>query len=302
MNKKILCLLMAALTVISACLVFTGCDKVRVEIDLEEIAAANKTDAILSRYNSFSVKAEDGDRTLGYYAEKEFVFEWSSAYKTSTTSYKEYSEIIGDGYYCGMNDKGFYSIVHGGGEIDTAWTDDLMINPELFVKENVISSSEKDGVITFKTRLTEDVMSSLGYWQGDLYKGCYYETVYTMDSETKIITEIRETFVNKPEKTKSTILYTLTLNAARPEKAVSIYDHVHSAEEKRTATIVFDPNTENEKRESFTVPKGDTVYFYWEGDYNKVYKNAALTEVLSSTHVNLVADEDVTIYLTKTAK
>ncbi|MBQ2988047.1 MAG: hypothetical protein IJD59_02980 [Clostridia bacterium] len=302
MNKKILCLLMAALTVISACLIFTGCNKVRVEIDLEAVAAANKTDALLARYDSFMIRAEDGDRTIGYYVDDEIVFEWSGAYKTSTTSYKEYYEIIADGYYCGMNDKDFYSIVHGGGELDTEWTNDLMLNPELFTRETLISSSESDGIVTFKTRLTDETMIELGYWNETAYKGCYYETVYTMEKDSLVITSIKETFFNKPAKKTSTIEYVLTANVDRPEKAVTVYDHVNSPAETCTATIVFDPGTENEKRESFTVPKGDVVYFYWEGDYDKVYKNAELTQLLSSSHVNLVADEDVTIYLTKSAK
>ena len=302
MNNKLKCLLMAAVMLVSACLFFTGCNKIRVEIDLNEIAAANKTDEILKHYDSFMVKAEDGERTVGYYAEDGFVFEWSGAYKTSNTSYKEYHEIISDNFYCGMNGDDFYSIVYAGGEMDTTWTDDLMINPELFLKETVIDSKEVDGKIVFKTRLDEATMVALGYWQAELYKGCYYETVYTMDKDTKIITSIQETFVDKSSRTKSMLEYTLTVNVERPEKATTIYDHATSPEETRTATIVFDPNTENEKSESFTVPKGDTVYFYWEGDYNKVYKNRELTEVLSSSHVNLVANEDVAIYLTKTSK
>ena len=302
MKKRMICLLMAVLTALSACFIFSGCNKVRVEINLEEIAAANKTAEILKRYNSFLINVDDGERTIGYYADGEIVFECSGAYTTSTASYKEYYEIIGDGYYCGMNDKDFYSIVYGGGEIDTDWTEHLMINPELFLKEIVIDSKEADGVITFKTRLTEEAMQSLGYWTDGSYKGCYYETVYYMDAETKIITSIKETFVDKTAKTKSTLDYVLTPNAERPEKAVTIYDHVNSPEETRTATIVFDPGTENEKRESFTVPKGDIVYFYWEGEYDKVYKNAELTEVISSTHANLVADEDVAVYLVKKAK
>jgi hypothetical protein len=145
-------------------------------------------------------------------------------------------------------------------------------------------------------------MQSLGYWMDGSYKGCYYETVYTMDADTKLIKSIKETFVDKTSKTKSTIEYVLTPNAERPEKATMIYDHVKSPDETRTATIVFDPGTENEKRESFTVPKGDTVYFYWEGEYDKVYKNAELTDVLNIKNASLVADEDVTIYLVKKAK
>ena len=101
-------------------------------------------------------------------------------------------EIIGDGYYCGMNDKDFYSIVYAGGEMDTTWTDDLMINPELFVCETVRSSREEDGKIIFKTRLTEETMIELGYWSDGPYDKCYYETEYTMDKDTLVITNIKE--------------------------------------------------------------------------------------------------------------
>jgi len=300
--KKWICLLMAAIVLTSACMFFTGCDKIEVELDMEAIVNANKTSELLKRYDSFLVKADDGRRSIGYYAEKEFVYEWSDAYTTSEGSYKAYQEIVADGYYSGTTDGKFYSIVHAGGEMDTAWKEDLVVNPELFLKETLVSSKEKDGMIIFKTRLTEEAMIGLGYWQEGLYDGCYYETVYTMEKDTMIIKSIQETFVDKVTRTKSTIEYVTVANAERPEQAVKIYDHVNSAEQTCTATVVFDPGTENEKSESFTVPKGDTVYFNWEGEYDKVYKNPELTEVLDISLVRLVADEDITIYLVKNAK
>jgi hypothetical protein len=123
-----------------------------------------------------------------------------------------------------------------------------------------------------------------------------------MEKDTLVIKSIQETFVDKPSRTKSTIEYVTIANTERPEQAVKVYDHVNSAAETVTATVVFDPGTEKEKSESFTVPKGDTVYFNWEGDYNEVYKNAELTEVIDITRVSVVANEDVTIYLVKEAK
>ena len=300
--KKLICLLMAAILLTSACVFFTGCDKIEVEIDLQEIVNANKTSELLKHYDSFLVKADDGNRSIGYYAEKEFVFEWSDAYTTAEASYKAYYEILADDYYSGLTGDMFYSFVHAGGEMDTSWKEDLVINPELFLKETLVSSKEKDGMIVFKTRLTEDAMKSLGYWQSDVYKGCYYETVYTMEKDTKIIKSIKETFVDKTSRTKSVIEYVIIANAERPEKAVKIYDHVNSAEEMSTVTVVFDPGTEKEKKETFTVPKGNTVYFNWEGDYDKVYKDPELTEVLDITGVSLVADKDVAIYLVKISK
>ena len=302
MMKKLICLLMAAIVTVSACLLFSGCNKIKVEIDMQAIVAANKTEELLKLYDNFMVKADDGRRSIGYYAEDEFTYEWSDAYTTSEGSYKAYQEIITDNYYSGITGDTFYSLVYAGGKRDMDWQQDLVINPELFLKEKLISSKEKDGMIIFKTRLSEATMIELGYWQEELYEGCYYETVYTMEKDTLVIKSIQETFVDKVSRTKSTIEYVTIANTERPEQAVKVYDHVNSAAETVTATVVFDPGTENEKSESFTVPKGDTVYFNWEGDYNKVYKNAELTEVLDITRVSIVANEDVTIYLVKEAK
>ena len=300
--KKLICLLMAAIVTASTCLLFSGCNKIKVEIDMQAIVAANKTEELLKLYDNFMVKADDGRRSIGYYAEDEFTYEWSDAYTTSEGSYKAYQEIITDNYYSGITGDTFYSLVYAGGKRDMDWQQDLVINPELFLKETLISSKEKDGMIIFKTRLSEATMIELGYWQEELYEGCYYETVYTMEKDTLVIKSIQETFVDKVSRTKSTIEYVTIANTERPEQAVKVYDHVNSATETVTATVVFDPGTENEKSESFTVPKGDTVYFNWEGDYNKVYKNAELTEVLDITRVSIVANEDVTIYLVKEAR
>ena len=306
MKKRMQCLA-CALMFLFSCLIFTGCgEKIEVELDLKAIAAANKTDEILKHYDSFLIEAQDGERKVGYYADDEFIFESSSAYTVSSGyKYKEYHEIIAKDkeYYCGISEGEYYSIVHAGGKIDVSWTEDLMINPELFVCETVRSSREEDGKIIFKTRLTEETMIELGYWSDGPYDKCYYETEYTMDKDTLVITNIKEKFVDKKNRQTSELEYKMTVNAQRPEKAVDIYDHVNQPEETFTATIVFDPNTENEKSESFTVPKDDVVYFYWKDkEYNKVYKNRECTEVLENQHVSLKATGDISIYLVKTGK
>ena len=286
-------------------MIFTGCgEKIEVELDLKAIAEANKTEEILKHYDSFLIEAKDGSRQVFHYADSEFVFQSSAAYTSSDgIKHKEYHEIIAKDYYCGISEGEYYSIVHAGGDIDVSFTEDLMINPELFVHETVKSSREEDGKIIFKTRLDEKIMVELGYWLDGPYEECYYETEYTMDKETLVITGIKETFVDKKNKMEDSLEYVMTINAQRPEKALSVYNHVKNAEETCTATIVFDPGTENETSESFTVPKGDTVYFYWKDkEYNKVYKNRECTEVISELHTNLKANEDVTIYVTKTKK
>lgn len=305
MKKRLQCLVFAMMFLLSSVLFFTGCgEKIEVEIDLNAISAANKTEEILKHYDSFLVEAKDGDRKVSYYADGEIIFESSSAYTVSSGyQYKEYHEILAKDYYCGISEDGYYSIVQAGGEMDVSWTDYLMINPELFVCEIVQSSREEDGKIIFKTRLTEEKMIELGYWSDGPYEKCYYETEYTMDKETMIITGIKEKFVDKKNKTTNSLEYVMTANAQRPEKAVDIHNHATNPEETRTATIVFDPNTENETSESFIVPKDDIVYMYWKDtSYNKVYKNRECTEVLTSANVKLKAENDISIYLVKVSK
>ena len=305
MKKRMVSLAFALILLISSVLVFTGCgEKIEVEIDLNEIANANKTGEILKHYDSFLIEARDGERVVGYYADEEFVFESSSSYTVSSGyQYKEYHEIIAKDYYCGISEGEYYSIVHAGGAIDTSWTEYLMINPELFVCETLKSSREENGTIVFKTKLTEETMILLGYWSDGPYEKCYYETEYTMDKETMIITSIKEVFVDGKNKTKNTLEYVLTPNVERPEKAVDIYNHVNTPSETCTATVVFDPNTEDEISEAFTVPKDDLVYFYWiDASYDKVYKDRDCTEALESQYVSLKATEDIAIYLVQTEK
>lgn len=305
MKKRMQCMIFALIFLISSVLFFTGCgEKIEVEIDLKAISNANKTEEILKHYDSFFVEAKDGERKVSYYADGEIIFESSSAYTVSSGyQYKEYHEILAKDYYCGISEDGYYSIVHAGGEIDVSWTDYLMINPELFVLETVRSSREENGKIIFKTRLTEETMIDLGYWSDGPYDKCYYETEYTMDKDTMIITGIKESFVDRKNKTSNSLEYVMTFNAQRPEKAVDIHNHATNPEETRTATFVFDPNTENETSESFTVPKDDIVFMYWKDtDYNKVYQNRECTAVLSSKNVKLKAENDITIYLVKTQK
>ena len=121
MMKKLICLLMAAIVLTSACLLFSGCNKIEVEIDMQAIVAANKTEALLKLYDNFMVKADDGRRSIGYYAEDEFTYEWSDAYTTSEGSYKAYQEIITADYYSGITGDTFYSLVYAGGKRDMDW-------------------------------------------------------------------------------------------------------------------------------------------------------------------------------------
>ena len=195
----------------------------------------------MKHYDSFFVEAKDGDRNVSYYADGEIIFESSSAYTVASGyQYKEYHEILAKDYYCGISEDGYYSIVQAGGEIDVSWTDYLMINPELFVCETVRSSREENGKIIFKTRLTEETMIELGYWSDGPYDKCYYETEYIMDKDTKIITGIKENFVDKKNKTTNSLEYVMTVNAQRPEKAVDI--HNHATRRKRV------------RRPSFSIP------------------------------------------------
>ena len=294
---KLLCLAVLAL----AMMLFAGCgEKIEVEVDFDAVIAANQTDALAEKFGSFRVDFNDSDRTLSYYGDSRFVYSRSEAY-TDYDGYEmgAYAEVITDEFYGGLEDGKYYSVVYAGMDIDNEWTESLMINPEIFANETLVSSKEKDGYIIFETQLTEEKMIELGYWAEDDFDDCYYLTEYKIDKETNVIYEMKETFVyGVGILNRSTIEYQLTTGVECPAEAEDIYQHITGAEEHCNATVVYDPDTEAEKSFTVSVPKGDTVYFYWanQDEYVNAYSDRACTKPFAYT---ALANADIEIYVTK---
>lgn len=301
MMKKFIKILAFSIFVTFLLMIFTGCgNKIEVQVDFDAIIEANKTETILETFDSFRVDVKDADRELYYYADDRFVYTRAEDYMDyDGYQVDAYGEIVTDTFCAGYEKENFYSIVYAGMDIDNEWTKSIMITPMLLANETLISSKEEDGFIVFQTKLTEDKMIELGYWDEESFDDCYYLTEYKIDKETNIIYEMKEIFVyGFGIFDRSTVEYTLTTKTPCPAEAENIYQHVTKSEETCKASVVFDPDTEDERKFTVDVPKGDVLYFYW-ADYD-VYTNAfsdrACTKPFAYT---AIANQDIEIYVTK---
>ena len=299
--RKLITILLLSVLAVSVLLTASGCgNTIQVEIDFDEIIEANSTDALLERFGSIRIDLHDADRELYYYADDRFVYTRSEDYLDyDGYEVSAYGEIVTDAFCGGYENEKFYSVVYAGLDVENEWTKSMMINPELFSNETLISSKENNGMITFQTKLTESQMIELGYWDEDSFDGCYYLTEYKIDKETKIIYEMKEIFVyGTGIFNRSTVEYKLTTRVTCPVEAENIYQHITESEEICKATVVFDPNTEEEKSFTVSVPKGDVLFFYW-ADYDvyvNAYSDRACTKPFAYT---AIANEDIEIYVTK---
>lgn len=282
-------------------MIFAGCgNKIKVEIDMDAIAMANKTDALIEKFGSIQINVNDSERDISYYADSRFAYSHSGAY-TDYDGYEvdAYGEIVTDAFCGGFEDGKYYSVVYAGMDVDNDWAESLMINPDIFLNETLTSSEEKDGYIIIKTRLDEAKMIELGYWVEGDFEDCYYITEYKIEKSTNIIYEMKETFVyGTGILSRSTVEYTLSTDVECPAEANDIYNHITGTTEFCKATVVYDPDTADERSFSVNVPKGDILYFYWanEEKYVNAYSDRACTKPFAYT---AVANADIEIYVTK---
>lgn len=281
--------------------VFAGCgDKIETEVDIDAVIDANSTAALTERFGSFRINLNDADRELYYYADARFVYSHSEAY-TDYDGYEidGYGEIISDDFYGGLEEGKYYTVVYAGMDIDNEWADSLMVNPELLANEEIVSAKEKDGFITLKTELSEAKMIELGYWAEGDFEDCYYITEYKIEKETNVIYEMKEIFVyGTGILNRSTVEYTLVTDVECPAEAEDIYAHITGATEFCKATVVYDPDTAEERSYTVNVPKGDVLYFYWanEEEYVNAYSDRACTKPFA---YSAIANADIEIYVTK---
>ena len=299
--KKIIKRWIFAFLMLTLLFAFVGCgEKIEVEVDFDAVIAANATDALVERFGSVVVEVKDYERSFSYYADSRFVYTHSDAYTDyDDYEYPAYGEIVTDTFCGGYEKEKYYSVVYAGMDVDTEWSENLIITPEIFENETLISSREENGFIIFKTRLDEAKMIELGYWAESDFEDCYYLTEYKIDKATNVIYEMEETFVyGVGILNRSTVEYKLNIRAEAPEEASNIYSHITEAAETCKATVVYDPDTAEEKSFTVTVPKGDILYFYWADaeEYPNAFSDRACTKPFAYT---AVANEDIEIYVTK---
>ncbi len=291
--KKILCVLLCASMLFA---LLSGCGKIKNTVKLVEIAEANSTKNLLEVYDSVLVTFVDiSGSEYGYYVDHEVGYYWGEAFTDNDgTSYDAYCEVTTSSYQIGMGGDQPYSVLYAGGAIDSSLFADLVVNPSVLPLETLTETVEKDGNVIYKTKLTILELVDLGYTaDADTIKD-YYLTEYTVDSETLHFQTVTDMCYDENDNVKEGFTCTIEYNAKRPE-AVENLMAAHEAEKDLcTVRVVKDMGTEKESTETFSIPKGDILYFYWYGDYESAYTDLDCTKDFED---GSVITEDTTIYL-----
>ena len=292
-TKRMICAVLSILLLLS---LFSSCGKeTEYKAELSGIAEANTTKNLLEAYDSVLVTFVDSTGvTHGYYMDQELGHYWGDSYTDAKgNSQKAYSDVTTTKYQAGFEGEAPYSVFYAGGKIDGSWYENVFVKAEVFVLETVEDVTVKNGLVTYRTKLSMLDLVDYGYSASadNIYH--YYITEYTVDAETLHFQSIKETYYDKDGNVESSYTCTVQYNVERPELAKSIVEHQEKSE-TCTISVVKDMDTANESTELFTVPKGDKLYFYWYGDYQSVYTDR---ECKNDFKDGSLVNEDLTLYL-----
>lgn len=241
-----------------------------VEVTLEEIKEANRTENLLKNCDSFLIQMEDQSDTWQYYADSELVYYEDSDMSeltTKNTKFGKYSRFISGSLYVEE-------------PMDITWCDNLLFEETYYEDEELVDCVQKDDKLLLTTQIpTESYVDIVGH----RYEGDYVLLEYILNKETYAIEEFTETVMHKNNTTTISLTATVEYNAARPEMAEELLSHATQTENLRTVTVIVAPDTPDEKTYSVSVPVGDDVEIYKPDKYKKMYMDRNCTQDLPST-------------------
>jgi hypothetical protein len=292
-TKRALCVILSILMLLT---LLASCgEKNEYEAELSDIAEANNTKSLLETYDSILVTYDDSTGLKhGCYMDHEIGSYWGDAFTDADgKSHEAYGEVTTALYQAGFEGDQPYSVLYAGGDIDSSWFKNIFVNPEILVLETVESIEEKDGLITYRTRLSMVDLVDRGLIADAETINHYYITEYTIDAKTLHFQSIKEMYYNKDDVLESSYVCTVEYDKARPEMVESIME-MHDETETCTVSVVKDMGKDNESAETFTIPKGNKLYFYWYGEYQSVYSDR---DCKIDFEDGSVINGDLTIYL-----
>lgn len=143
---------------------------------------------------------------------------------------------------------------------------------------------------SLSTEDTKEVVEGYGveYREGDIQK-----VVYTVDAKTYVLAEEASSLIRADGTVEDLGGIKVTFDPERPESADEMYRFLTESESKHTVTIVLDPDTEEEKTYSATLPTGTPVYEILPEGYEMIYADKECTEALET---GIDQNEDVVVY------
>ena len=272
------------------CMILTLAACGKVKIAMQEIYDANQTEDMLQNHQSISIQdAMDGKVWAEKYLTKEYAYEhfpdeefdWAqfmtddANYTYSSGDYLRYLFIAPDGV---TND--FAS--------ERAEIYASVLSAEI-VDETIESATKKDGHITVKSLLGEELLAV----EDGLTSG---KTEYVLDAKTHELISVITDYTYE-DGTAFQVATEVTYDAEAPEMLEVFLKYVNQTEDLRNVTVVSNPGTEKEVSQSFQIPKGLIIGFTWDDAFEdkvELCTDAACTEAYDPY---ADTESDLTIYV-----
>lgn len=265
----------------------------KVEITMQEINDANKTEVLLKNHQSVYIHDEmDGENFGEVYLTKDYVFNYMPGgefdWMEFLTDDARYS-LAGDDcvYYVFITPDGIGNFTSERAERSASAA--LRAYDEGEIIESV---SKKDGRITVKTFLGEDVIAA----EQEEFGVTSSKSELVLDAKNREIISITNDFTYD-DGSAVRVITEVTYDADAPELVKTILSYENQTENLRNVTIVSNPGTEKEESKSIQVPKGLIVGLEFDDEFASAvefYTDAACTEAYDP-YAGI--DSDLTIYV-----
>ena len=260
-------------------------EKEELQITIEQMIEANSTEKLLSHHHS----VYEDSITMKRYVESELRYYIEDGNKeeiqTPDTVYGLY-----DGQYWGQ-------IMPGG-----VWNDEsdyyayLGVNPDLTILEKIKKIEDNGDTLMIYTVLPSDSLSDVkDSLEIDYKDGDFIECTYKLDVETLELLETKSVQCHTDGTKDEPLITTITYDTLRPKGALALLERLSNPENLRTITMIFNPDTAEERTEKISVPKGEGVRVSNVEDKAAVfYKDSACTDVYTG---GADPNEDMTVYV-----
>ena len=262
--------------------------KGKLTIALQEIYEACRTEALLKNHESVYVRNEGiGGFWLETYLTKDYGYDLFSDEEFSFAKFMTDDAC----YYDDAGARLFYLFVTPDGVGDFAskraeMYASVILDEEIF--DNTIETVKiKDGRMTVTCVLSGEALES---WAESGVTAATFE--YVLDAGTR---EMISIVIDEAYEDGSSLhmITELTYDAKVPETLAEFLAYESQTENLRNVTVVSNPGTEKEERESIQAPKGLIIGFEFDGEA-AFYTDAACTE-LYDPYAD--TDSDLTVYV-----
>ena len=285
--KKIITLILVLCMILS----LSACGKV--EITMQEINDANQTEVLLKNHQSVYIRDEmDGENFGEVYLTKDYVFNYmpgvESDWMEFLTDDARYS-LAGDDYvyYVFITPDGVGDFTSERAERSASAA--LCADAEGEIIESV---SKKDGRITVKTFLGEDVLAA----EQEEFGVTSSKSELVLDAKNHEIISFTNEFTYD-DGSAIQVISEVTYDVDAPELLKTILAYENQVKNLRNVTIISNPGTEKEERKSIQVPKGLIVGLEFDdavASAVEFYTDAACTEAYDPY---ADTNSDLTIYV-----